>query len=146
MSDMLNYGYILPPQKPDTKFSFFRRPKIICKEMHKTENNALFFFYVPELKKGKLIGVLRQYNIEYIGLHPLFEKPELPGFKIVDGTNINRHLLLQAFFSYIKEKSVDIEKTGIHICASSTSDIYFLFDKISKSIASNNVHFVCATI
>ncbi len=140
----MNYGYILQEEKSKNKFSWFYRPKIKYKEVYKTSENTLNFFYFPhphnnssETKYIKqLIEILKQHNTEYI----LFE-PDLSNhtsffreknFVVLDGTSVKKHLLLQAFFSYIKTNQTNVEKTGIHLCADKLEDIYFFFDKISK--------------
>ncbi len=143
MSDSLNYGYILTEEKNAQKFSVFRRLKIKYKQVYQNYENTLYLFYLPYTKNKhykekslkKLIECLKQEKTKYIAFEPdllkyaSFLKEE--NFCVIDGSSLKKHLLLQGFFSYIKTKKIDIEKTGVHLCANNMKDISFFFDKIS---------------
>lgn len=140
----MNYGYILQEQKSAQKFSAFRRLKIKQKEMYKTPENMLNFFYLPCTKNKhheekaikKLIECLKQEKTEYIAFEPDLSKHasflKEQNFFVIDGSAITKHLLVQAFFSYLKTNKTDITKIGVHLCANNMNDISFFFDKISK--------------
>ena len=144
MSDNLNYGYILQEQKSEHKIPVFRRLKIKQKEMYQASGNTLDFFYLPCTKTNyyeeksikKLIELLRKQKTEYIAFEPNLSKHisffQEKNFCVIDGSSIKKHLLAQAFFSYLKTNKINVEKTGVHLCANTMKDIEFFFDKISK--------------
>ena len=107
--------------------------------MYENAGNALDFFYLPNTKEKaikKLIDFLKEEKIEYIALEQDLYKYALffqeKNFFVIDGSSIKKHLLVHAFFSYLKTSKTDVEQTGVHICANNMNDINFFFDKISK--------------
>lgn len=139
----MNYGYILQKEKTEHKTSFFRMFKTEQKEMYKTHENLLNFFYLPYTTKKrseekavkKLIKHLKQEKTDYIAFAPdllkLVTVFKAENFYVIDGSTATKHLLVQALFSYQKTKA-DVQKSGIHICADNMNDISFFFDQICK--------------
>ncbi|MBR2878519.1 MAG: hypothetical protein IKB92_05400 [Clostridia bacterium] len=82
------------------------------------------------------MALLKQHKTEYIAFEPALSHYasffQENGFNVFDGSSIKKHLLVQRLFAYIKAKQIDIEKTGIHLCADNINDIDFFFEKISK--------------
>ena len=140
----MNYGYILQEEKNAQTFSVFHRLKINYIEAYQTCENTLNFFYLPYPKNvsfeekciKKLVNLLKYHETKHIAFEshlskyiPIFQDT---GFCVTDGSLIKKHLLVQAFFSYLKTNKIDTEKTGIHLCVNTMNDIDFFFDKISK--------------
>ena len=154
----MHYGYILQGNVNKQKFPVFSRPKIKMQEKYKTADNILNFFYLSYKNRNlynkkttkKLMDFLKQHKTKYIAFEPalsnfssLFQEN---GFSVIDGSSIKKHLLVQRFFSYIKVNQIDIEETGIHLCADNMNDIVFFFNKLSAltttfSMCSDNERF-----
>lgn len=140
----MHYGYILQSNVNKQKFPVFSRPKIKMQEKYKTADNILNFFYLSYKNRNshdqktakKLMALLKQHKTEYIAFEPALSHYasffQENGFNVFDGSSIKKHLLVQRLFAYIKAKQIDIEKTGIHLCADNINDIDFFFEKISK--------------